>query len=101
MTKDIWTDIKTTIDLDPAAIIIKMVIILLVILATRLFMYLLTKMTTKIINDSKEIEDEEKWAKQADTAINRKWWDFMADIMETNPDNSPVSVDLHPVFHLD
>jgi len=25
----------------------------------------------------------------------------MADIMETNPDNSPVSVDLKPVFHLD
>ncbi len=48
-----------------------------------------------------EIEDEDKWAAQADTAINRKWWDFMADIMETNEDNSPVSVDLHPVFHLD
>lgn len=48
-----------------------------------------------------EIEDEELWAKGADTKINRKWWDFMADIMETNPDNSPVSVDLRPVFHLD
>lgn len=48
-----------------------------------------------------EIEDEERWAKGADTAINRKWWDFMADIMETNPDNSPVSVDLDEVFHLD
>ena len=48
-----------------------------------------------------EIESEEEWSKQADDPINRKWWDFMADIMETNPDNSPVSVDLHPVFHLD
>ena len=48
-----------------------------------------------------EIEDEELWAKGADTAINRKWWDFMADIMETNPDNSPVSIDLQNVFHLD
>ena len=48
-----------------------------------------------------EIESEEEWAKGADTAINRKWWDFMADIMETNPDNSPVSVDLKNVFHLD
>ena len=48
-----------------------------------------------------EIEDEEKWAKGADTAINRKWWDYMADIMETNPDNSPVSIDLKTVFHLD
>lgn len=48
-----------------------------------------------------EIEDEEKWARSADTAICRKWWDYMADIMATNPDNSPVSIDLAPVFHLD
>ncbi len=48
-----------------------------------------------------EIEDEELWNKGADTAINRKWWDFMADIMETNPDNSPVSKDLKVLFHLD
>ena len=48
-----------------------------------------------------EIEDESKWSKSADTAINRKWWDFMADIMETNPDNSPVAKDLKLLFHLD
>lgn len=48
-----------------------------------------------------EIEDEELWAKGADTAINRKWWDYMADIMETNSDNSPVTIDLQTVFHLD
>lgn len=48
-----------------------------------------------------ELSDEELWKKSADTKINRKWWDFMADIMETNPDNSPVSVDLDLLFHLD
>ena len=48
-----------------------------------------------------EIEDPELWGKSADTAICRKWWDYMADIMETNPDNSPVSVDLVSVFHLE
>ena len=48
-----------------------------------------------------EVEDPAKWDESADTAINRKWWDFMADIMETNPDNSPVAIDLHEVFHLD
>ena len=41
------------------------------------------------------------WPEMKDIAINRKWWDYMADIMETNPDNSPVCIDLHPVFHLD
>ncbi len=48
-----------------------------------------------------EIESEELWAKSADTSICRKWWDYMADIMYTNEDNSPVSVDLQNVFHLD
>ena len=51
--------------------------------------------------EAEGIPYEELWAKGADTAINRKWWDFMADIMETNEDNSPVCVDLSPVFHLD
>ncbi len=33
--------------------------------------------------------------------ITQKWWDMMADIMEVNPDNSPVSIPLQEVFHLD
>ena len=37
-----------------------------------------------------EIEDVGKWDESEETTINRKWWDFMADIMETNLDNSPV-----------
>jgi len=56
---------------------------------------------TNVLYGYIEIEDEALWAKGADTAINRKWWDFMADIMETNPDNSPISSDLQLVFHLD
>ncbi len=47
-----------------------------------------------------EIESEEKWAESSDTEICRKWWHFMADIMETNPDESPVSIDLKEVFYL-
>lgn len=48
-----------------------------------------------------EIEDETLWSKSAETEINKKWWDYMADIMLTNPDNSPVCIDLKTVFHLD
>ncbi len=33
-------------------------------------------------------------------AIMKRWWAYMADIMETNADNSPVSIDLTPVFYL-
>ncbi len=47
-----------------------------------------------------EIESAEKWAKSANTEICRKWWHFMADIMETNADESPVSIDLKEVFYL-
>ena len=33
--------------------------------------------------------------------IVKKWWAYMADIMETNPDNSPVAISLKEVFHMD
>lgn len=33
--------------------------------------------------------------------IVKKWWAYMSDIMETNPDNSPVALSLKEVFHLD
>lgn len=36
-----------------------------------------------------------------DNPIVRKWWEYMSDIMETNPDLSPVSVPLEKVFHMD
>jgi L-rhamnose mutarotase len=32
--------------------------------------------------------------------IVQKWWKYMADIMETNPDNSPVSTELEEVFFM-
>lgn len=33
------------------------------------------------------------------TEIVKKWWAYMADIMETNPDNSPVCTPLNEVFY--
>ncbi len=35
------------------------------------------------------------------TDIVQKWWKFMADVMKTNPDNSPVSTELEEVFYMD
>ena len=32
--------------------------------------------------------------------IVQKWWAYMSDIMETNPDNSPVITNLEEVFYL-
>ena len=33
--------------------------------------------------------------------VVKKWWAYMADIMETNPDNSPTMVALEEVFYLE
>ncbi len=33
--------------------------------------------------------------------IMQRWWAHMADIMEVNPDNSPVVSPLNRVFHLE
>ena len=33
--------------------------------------------------------------------IVQKWWSFMADIMETNTDNSPVTVPMDEVFYME
>ena len=35
------------------------------------------------------------------TEIVQKWWKFMADIMDSNPDNSPVTTMLEEVFFME
>ena len=47
-----------------------------------------------------EIESGQRWADVANTDICQKWWKHMADVMPSNPDNSPVSDDLKSVFFL-
>lgn len=32
--------------------------------------------------------------------VMKRWWAFMGDIMETNPDGSPVAIPLAETFHL-
>lgn len=48
-----------------------------------------------------EIEDEARWNAIAQTPICRKWWTHMKDLMPSNPDASPKSLDLREVFHID
>lgn len=33
--------------------------------------------------------------------IVQRWWKYMSDIMKTNTDNSPVSVELGEVFYME
>ena len=56
---------------------------------------------TNVLFGYAEIESEEQWNAIARTAICQKWWKSMADLMETNRDQSPKSTDLKEVFHLD
>ena len=35
------------------------------------------------------------------TEIVKKWWKYMSDIMQVNPDNSPVTTMLKEVFYMD
>ncbi|HMF71637.1 MAG TPA: L-rhamnose mutarotase [Flavitalea sp.] len=32
--------------------------------------------------------------------VMQRWWQYMKDIMETNPDGSPVSIQLNEVFYM-
>lgn len=32
--------------------------------------------------------------------VMQKWWAYMADLMETRPDNEPVAILLVPLFHM-
>jgi len=45
-------------------------------------------------------EDKAVLAALPSNSIMQKWWNYMADIMETNPDNSPVQISLEEVFYL-
>lgn len=47
-----------------------------------------------------EVEDEAKWSEIANTEVCKRWWAYMEPLMETNPDKSPVAVELKEVFHL-
>lgn len=37
----------------------------------------------------------------ASKAVMQRWWKHMADVMDTNPDSSPVVHPLREVFHMD
>lgn len=48
-----------------------------------------------------ELEDEAQWAAVAETAVCRRWWRHMREIMPANADDSPVSRELREVFHIE
>ena len=55
---------------------------------------------TNILFASLKIEDPALLDTLPQHPTTKRWWAYMADIMDANPDNSPVSVALTEVFYL-
>lgn len=49
---------------------------------------------------SLQVTDISKMDELPSQPVMQKWWAYMKDIMETNEDNSPVSIPLKEVFFL-
>lgn len=47
-----------------------------------------------------KVNDELLFEKLPEQPVMKEWWTFMKNIMETNPDHSPVSIPLKEVFYL-
>ena len=56
---------------------------------------------TNILFASQKVQGEESSQDMGSNPIVQKWWAYMAGIMETNPDNSPVSIPLKEVFRME
>lgn len=56
--------------------------------------------TTNSLFGVMKAEDPAKLDDLPSSPVMQRWWKYMADIMETNTDNSPVQVSLEEVFYL-
>ena len=56
---------------------------------------------TNILFAVQKINGEQSSQEIGTNTIVQKWWDYMADIMEVNDDNSPISTPLEELFHME
>ena len=56
---------------------------------------------TNILFGVQEQEGDSSSQDLGSLEIVQKWWAYMADIMETNPDNSPVTISMEEVFYME
>jgi L-rhamnose mutarotase len=57
--------------------------------------------TTHTLFAFQRLADDATDSELAGTDIVKKWWHSMKDLMDANPDESPVSETLTEVFHMD
>jgi L-rhamnose mutarotase len=56
--------------------------------------------TTNSLFGVLKLNDPEILDKLPEQEVMQRWWSYMKDVMDTNPDNSPVSIELKEVFYL-
>jgi len=56
---------------------------------------------TNILFAFQKVSGEASSQDQGSNPIVQKWWAYMADIMETNDDNSPKMVPLDELFYME
>lgn len=56
---------------------------------------------TNVLFAVQKIDGEQNSQDLGSNPIVQKWWDYMADIMEVNPDNSPVTIPLDELFYME
>jgi L-rhamnose mutarotase len=56
---------------------------------------------TNILFGVLKVTDPQKMEELPNQPVMKKWWAYMKDIMLSNPDNSPVSLPLQEVFHME
>lgn len=56
---------------------------------------------TNTLYASQKLTEHNGADRLAQTELMHKWWDYMADLMETNPDGSPVVYPLDEMFYMD
>lgn len=56
---------------------------------------------TSTLFASQKVTEHNTADQLATREIVKKWWSYMADLMETNPDDSPVVYDLEEMFYQD
>jgi len=56
---------------------------------------------TNILFGVQKVSGEQSSQDMGVQPVVARWWEYMKDIMETNPDNSPVTIPLEEVFYLE
>jgi len=56
---------------------------------------------TNILFAFQKVKDSNRVEEFPNSFLMKKWWHYVKDLMECNPDNSPVVVPLNEMFYMD